>query len=208
MFDAVIFDLDGTLIDTEALALRSGRAALARLDGDIDPTILNALVGRDQASGDAILRAACPDLDLVRLKDLWTAAFDREMAAGLPLKPGARDLLDRLVLPRAICTSSQRATAHAKLDIAGLAADFSRIVTREDVTCPKPHPEAYLLAARLLEVAPGRCLVFEDSDTGAAAAMAAGCHVVQVPDVLPSDGAHAHHLAPSLIEGARMAGLL
>ena len=73
---------------------------------------------------------------------------------------------------------------------------------------PKPHPEPYLLAASLLNVDPARCLVFEDSEAGAQAAHRAGMVVVQVPDVVPSDGKWAHHLAGDLLEGARLAGLI
>lgn len=208
MFDAVIFDLDGTLIDTESLALRAGRAAFARLGLPLDETVFHSLIGRDLASGDAILRAAYPDLDLDLLNRHWRSGFDAELAAGLPLKSGALDLLARIVQPRALCTSSQRDSAHRKLGLAGLADAFAHVVTREDVVEAKPHPEPYLLTARLLGVDPARCLVFEDSEAGAAAAMAAGCIVVQVPDVLPTGGEHAHHVAPTLIEGARMAGLL
>jgi beta-phosphoglucomutase-like phosphatase (HAD superfamily) len=81
-------------------------------------------------------------------------------------------------------------------------------VTVDDVTQPKPHPEPYLLAAQLLGVAPARCLVFEDSEAGSEAAHRAGMVVVQVPDVVPSDGKWAHHLALDLMSGARAAGLI
>ncbi len=208
MFDAVIFDLDGTLIDTEALAIRSARAVFARIDIPLDEPLFHSLIGRDLASGDAILRAAYPQLDIDRLKTDLHAGFEAELAAGLPLKPGALDLLDQITQPRALCTSSQRASAHRKLDLAGLAQAFAHVVTREDVVAAKPHPEPYLLTAQLLGVDPARCLVFEDSEAGAAAAMAAGCVVVQIPDIIPTQGVHAHHVAPTLIEGARMAGLI
>ena len=208
MFDAVIFDLDGTLIDTESLAIRAGQAAFAALDQPQDEALFLAMIGKDQATGDALLRATFPDLDLARLTQLWRDGFEAKLAQGVPLKPGALDLLAQITLPRALCTSSQRASARRKLALAGLADTFAQVVTREDVTAPKPHPEPYLLMASLLGVAPARCLVFEDSETGAQAAMEAGCVVVQVPDLLPTEGRFAHHVAPSLIEGARLAGLL
>ena len=208
MFDAVIFDLDGTLIDTETLAIRAGRAAFARIGVPLDEDVFHSLIGRDLAAGDAILRAAYPDLDLDLLNSHWRSGFEAEMAAGLPLKPGALDLLGQIAQPRALCTSSQRASAHHKLGLAGLDTLFAHVVTREDVVAAKPHPEPYLLTARLLGVDPARCLVFEDSEAGAAAAKAAGCVVVQVPDILPTAGEHAHHVAPTLLDGARMAGLI
>ena len=105
-------------------------------------------------------------------------------------------------------TSTGRVGAHRKLGIAGIAEAFTHVVTLDDVRAAKPDPEPYLLAASLFGVAPARCLVFEDSETGAEAAHRAGCVVVQVPDVVPSRGRWAHHLAPDLLTGARMAGLL
>jgi HAD superfamily hydrolase (TIGR01509 family) len=116
--------------------------------------------------------------------------------------------LGRLDLPLAIVTSSRRASAAQKLALAGIAGHFTRVVVLEDVTTPKPAPEAYLLAAARLGVAPDRCLAFEDSEPGAEAAYRAGCTVVQVPDILPSQGRWAHHLAPDLLTGARLAGLI
>ncbi|MBA4349649.1 MAG: HAD family phosphatase, partial [Rhodobacter sp.] len=77
-----------------------------------------------------------------------------------------------------------------------------------DVSEPKPAPEPYLLAAARLGVDPTRCLVFEDSDVGAEAAHRAGCTVVQVPDVAPTEGRFARHLAADLLAGARAAGII
>ena len=111
-------------------------------------------------------------------------------------------------LPCAVATSSRRASALRKLDLTGLAPHFATVVTFDCIASPKPAPDPYLEAARRLGIAPGRCIAFEDSDPGAAAAHAAGMTVVQVPDMAETTGPHAHHLAASLIEGARMAGLI
>ena len=91
---------------------------------------------------------------------------------------------------------------------AGLAGDFQHLITLDDVTRAKPAPDPYLLAAKWLGVAPARCLVFEDSEVGAEAAHSAGMRVVQVPDLVVSQGRFAHHLADDLISGARAAGLI
>ena len=90
----------------------------------------------------------------------------------------------------------------------GLGTAFAHIVTVDEVTHAKPHPEPYLLAASLLGLSPARCLVFEDSEAGSEAAHRVGMVVVQVPDVVPSEGKWAHHLAVDLMAGARAAGLI
>jgi beta-phosphoglucomutase-like phosphatase (HAD superfamily) len=81
-------------------------------------------------------------------------------------------------------------------------------VTVDDVLAPKPAPDPYLLAASLLGVDPARCVAFEDSETGARSAHAAGMTVVQIPDIVPTDGAYAHLVAPDLISAALKLGLI
>lgn len=206
-YQAVIFDLDGTLLDTEAITHAAGIEAFAELGVDVDPAFLHGLVGKDDATGGALIRAAYPGMDPARFETLWIAGVRRRSAAGIPLKPFALDLLDLIVQPRAIATSSGRESAARKLSVSRLPA-FEHVVTFDDVERPKPAPDPYLLAARLLRVDPAACIAFEDSDTGAASARAAGMTVVQVPDIVPTDGRHAHHLAPDLLSGARAAGLI
>ncbi len=208
MYDALLFDLDGTLIDTESIALETGLAAFAAHGHPVSRAFLEGLVGRDDPTSEALIRAAYPGIDLHAVNSAHRAAFAERVDLGLALKPGAAELLATATLPCAIVTSSRRAGAHRKLAIAGIAQAFAHVVTLDDVKAAKPAPDPYLLAANLFGVAPGRCLVFEDSETGAEAAHRAGCIVVQVPDMVPSDGRWAHHLAPDLMTGARMAGLL
>jgi HAD superfamily hydrolase (TIGR01509 family) len=208
MYDALLFDLDGTLIDTESIALETGLAAFAAAGHRVDAAFMHRLVGRDEPTAASIIRAAIPGADLDTINLTWRRAFAEGVERGLTLKPGAAELLALARQPRAIVTSTGRAGAHRKLHIAGIAGSFTHVVTLDDVTAPKPAPDPYLLAASLFGLAPGRCLVFEDSEAGAEAAHRAGCTVVQVPDVVPSEGRWAHHLAPDLMAGARMAGLI
>jgi HAD superfamily hydrolase (TIGR01509 family) len=208
VFEAVLFDLDGTLIDTERLAMDATIAAFAAMGHDADLAFLHQLVGKDMPTGDQLIAARYPTLDLTELGHRVAAAMGQELLSGMPLKPGVRDLLAQIRHPKAIVTSSGRDRAIEKVGQAGLAPYFVHLITLDDVTRAKPAPEPYLLAAKLLGVAPNRCLVFEDSEVGAEAAHSAGMHVVQVPDLVPSQGRFAHHLADNLLSGARAAGLI
>ena len=208
MYDALLFDLDGTLIDTESIALASGLAAFAAHGHAMDLAFMHGLVGKDEPTAARLIRAALPHADLDAVNRHWRDGFAAGVDRGLALKSGAAEILALTGLPLAIVTSTGRPGAHRKLAIAGIADAFTHVVTLDDVAAPKPAPDPYLLAAGLFGLPPSRCLVFEDSETGAESAHRAGCIVVQIPDVVPSKGRWAHHLAPDLMTGARMAGLV
>ena len=209
MYDAIFFDLDGTLIDTERLALNAGVGAFAALGLTGAQEMLHRMIGVDMPTAHKMLAAQYPGIDLAALDLHWSAAFDAATRDGIPLKSGAESVLaalgERFAL--GLVTSSGREHAHVKLTQTGLAPAFRTVVTRDDVTMPKPAPEAYLAAARALGADPARCLVFEDSEPGAQAAWDAGMRVVQVPDVIPATGRFAHHIAADLTAGATWAGL-
>lgn len=209
MFDAVFFDLDGTLVDSERLSVQTGTAAFAAQGHHDVEDLLHSLVGVDQTTSAALILSRFPTVDLRLLNDTWHSAFLAAQSVDLILKPGASEIVhglrDRHAL--ALVTSSRRDPAEARLVQAGLRPAFHAVITRDDVTAPKPHPEPYLLAASRLGVDPSRCLVFEDSEPGAEAAFAAGMTVVQVPDMIPASGRFAHHVAASLTDGARWAGI-
>ncbi|MEZ5756076.1 MAG: HAD family phosphatase [Paracoccaceae bacterium] len=208
MFDAIFFDLDGTLVDTESLALVTGLRAFADLGHSVDESFMHGLVGKAEPQAERIIRQSLPSLDVPAFRDAWRANFDAGLNAGLPLKSGAVELLEMLDHPLGLVTSTGRQGAHHKLGLAGIAHHFQTVITFDDVREPKPAAEPYLLAARTLGVDPARCLVFEDSDIGAEAAHRAGCTVVQVPDVAPTEGRFARHLAQDLLSGARAAGII
>ena len=93
MFDAVIFDLDGTLVDTEAVALDLGRRCLMSMGHEPDDQVFHQMIGKDGPTSDAILVAAYPGLDLPAFDRLWRGGFESAIENHLPLKPGVHDLL-------------------------------------------------------------------------------------------------------------------
>ncbi|MYW33001.1 HAD family phosphatase, partial [Streptomyces sp. SID2119] len=121
------------------------------------------------------------------LEDTFLTAVEK----GVRLRPGARDLLDRLAdgnIPAALVSASPRRVVDAVLKTLG-AEVFRTTVADGETDRSKPHPDPYLEAAARLDLPPGACLVVEDSPTGIAAAEAAGCRVVAVPSATPVDAA-------------------
>lgn len=214
---AVLFDMDGLMIDSERTLLQCWREAAGALSMPVDDALLLAMVGLDDVSCRALLRDALgAAADSLRAEA--DARYESRIAAGLPLKPGVflllRALQDRGV-PRAVVTATRRARALEKLQRCALLPHFDAVVAGDDVPAPKPAPDGYLLAARTLGVDATRCVVLEDSAPGVRAALAAGTTPIQIPDLVPPDialRALGHRVVPhlgiaqGLIEAALEAG--
>ncbi len=213
-YRAAIFDLDGTLIDSERLIIEAALAAFADLGFPPRRDLLVAMVGAMEDPGYPHLVAAFgPGFEAAAFDAAWARAAAPLFAADVPRRPGALRLLSALReagIPVALATNSGTASATRKLAAAGLGAFFTPATTfgRDTVALPKPAPDMFLAAAAALGVVPAECLAFEDSDPGVAAALAAGMDVVQIPDQRPPATNAATLVAGGLLEGAVAMGLI
>lgn len=209
--DAVLFDMDGLMLDSEQAMLETWREAAIAENLAAEDAVWLAMVGMHDRASLTHLSGHFGSDAAIRLRDASYRLYDARVAAGLPRKRGLLELLDLLEahgVPKAVATSTLRPRALAKLTATGLIGRFAAIVTGSDVEHPKPAPDIYLLAARELGVDARRCVVLEDSEPGVRAALAAGATPIQVPDlVAPGEELRAfgHRIVASL-EQAR--GLL
>lgn len=190
---AVVFDLDGTLIDSEALVREAHFHACAELGYTMSEAQFIGLVGMHREANDAQLMSYYgADFPLERFIET-TRAFVGEQHA--PLKPGALELmdaLDEIGAPFGLATSSRRPWVDRHFKAHKLSGRFAAVVTRQDVVNGKPDPEPYLKASALLGHVPMDVLAIEDSHTGVRAAHGAGCMTIMIPDLLaPDDEMHA-----------------
>jgi sugar-phosphatase len=173
-FDAVLFDMDGTLVDSTSAVERSW--ATWGAEYGLTRSVLEAGHGQPAAQlVRTVLGADRVDEGLRRIADL-----ELRDVADIKVLPGAAELLSALPADRAaIVTSATRELASARIAAAGLAAP-AVLVTFDDVTNGKPDPEPFLTGAARLGIDPTRCLVVEDAPAGIAAARAAGCATLAV----------------------------
>jgi len=191
---AVVFDMDGTLLDTEQLAARAWGEAADALGVGFDPALALTLVGRNFADCSRLLRGHFGvDYPTEALLESWHATYDGIVAReGVAVKEGVHALLDWLdaaSIPRAIATSTRRDRAEAKLAHAALLSRFDAVVGGDEVARGKPAPDIYVVAAARLGIAPERCVALEDSEPGFHSALAAGMIPILVPDLLPPSDA-------------------
>lgn len=190
---AVVFDMDGTLLDTERLYRAASQRAAAELGYVAGEAFWRSLIGLPGSESGRLFRAEFGAAFPFGVFDQRVRQHRQILfAEGVPLKPGALTLLGRcaeLGLACAVATSAMQATAEAHLSRAGLRPAFSAVVGRDDVARAKPFPDLFQLAADRLGVAADCCLAVEDSPAGVRAAKAAGMVVAMVPDLVTPDAA-------------------
>jgi len=187
---AVVFDMDGLLFDTETLYEQSSRAAARELGFDMTQSFFRSTIGSPwPVVRLRLIEQFGPDLAIDEMQAVSRRVFHELIDSRTLLKPGVLellDLLDELELPRAIATSSSRATVERHLEAHKLAGRFHHIVAHGDYERHKPDPEPYLKAAEGLAVPPSLCLALEDSHHGVRSASSAGMMTIMVPDLLPA----------------------
>ena len=186
--EAVVFDMDGLILDTEALYRDAFMAVAAERGLDFPLAVFLSLIGLPLDRSRAILVGHFGELfALEELLDLVRAEFRRLAETGLRLKPGVvelLDLLDDLDLPRAVATSSGHEAVEHHLGRLGVLDRFHAVIARGDYERGKPDPEPFLMAAKALGISAERCLALEDSANGVMAASGAGMMTIMVPDLI------------------------
>ncbi|RPH67031.1 MAG: HAD family phosphatase [Burkholderiales bacterium] len=211
-FDAVVFDMDGLMIDTERVALECWIESARVAGWEISRETCLALVGLGQReSRQALLDRMGGKFPLAEVSARGRERYlQRLRGEGVAVKPGLIELLDWLAaraVPVAVATSTQHELALEKLALAGLRHRFETIVCGDQVPKGKPAPDVYREAMTRIDVDPAQCIALEDSEIGLRAAHAAGLTCIVVPDLLPPSPEYeplAHAIVPTLRDAHRL----
>ena len=200
---AVLFDMDGLLVDSEPLWLKAETAVMARLGAGWTAADQAQLLGGslDRTVRYLLAKATKPAPPQAVAEWLMAGIVELARDRGVKVQPGGRELLAEVAaagLPHALVTGSERRFMDVVLDRTGLR--FDALVCADDVSATKPDPEPYLLAAKLLGADPARCVALEDSPNGVASAEAAGCRVIAVPSLIPVEPAPGRTVVRSLLD--------
>lgn len=201
---AVVFDCDGLLMDTESLWVQTQRIVCGELGVHFDADLQHQLVGLPASRIGPLIAERSGTEPEAAVKQLLDVNELLVRESGQPM-PGARELVTILgaKVPLAVASNSARRILDVALGRGGFDTGFAITVSSDDVPSPKPAPDIYLAAAAALGSRPENCLVFEDSEAGASAAVAAGMKVIAVPQ-----SASQRPLAHALCDSLESAGLL
>ena len=200
MISAVVFDLDGVLVDSEPVWEQVRRRVVAEHGGHWDPDTQDRLMGMSTSEWSRYLSEGLGvTLSPGDVARTVIEEMEAQYRRHLPLLPGAADAVGRMAAhwPLGLASSSPRSLIDAVLDAASLRHRFAAVVSTEEVTRGKPAPDVYLTAAERLGVAPEACAAIEDSSNGLRAAAAADCQVIAVPQ-------RAYPPAPDALAAARL----
>jgi HAD superfamily hydrolase (TIGR01509 family) len=184
---AVLWDMDGTLVDTEPYWIAAEHEIVEEHGGTWSDEFAHQLVGNDLLVSAVFIKDhSAVEWEPEQIVDELLLRVVAQVREHVPWRPGARELLDALRergVPSALVTMSWRTLADAVLE-ALPDGTFAAVVTGDEVSHGKPHPEPYRAAARLLGVSPQDCVAIEDSPTGVRSAVAAGVPTLAVPHVV------------------------
>jgi HAD superfamily hydrolase (TIGR01509 family) len=205
---AVIYDMDGLLLDTERISLTTFVAACRELGFEPDLAVYYRCIGTTSVRTREIFQEGFgSSFPLDDVYALWRIKYQDELTLKpIPLKDGAVEMLKSVRsrrVPQAVVTSSRINSARLKLTNTGLIEYFDFILGGDQITRGKPDPEIYTTACHKLDIGPACCLALEDSDNGVRSAFGAGLRVIQVPDMLkPCDEVLGlgHSILTSLVE--------
>jgi HAD superfamily hydrolase (TIGR01509 family) len=205
--DAVVFDMDGLMLDTEPLYKAAWQAGCRECGYELTDAVYATLVGRPTPACEQVLMDTFGvGFPLDRFQHTWPSLWRVAATNGIQHKPGLLPLLAFLrerAVRTAVATSSEASFTEFSLGQAGLLHRFDVVVTGDLIARGKPAPDIYLAAAGQLGVAPHRCVALEDSEAGIVAASAAGMVAVLVPDWVPPSAVAqraASQVFPSLVE--------
>lgn len=201
--DAIIFDMDGLMLNSEVIFHAAWQATLMDLGYEpLDEATALQLVGcSNDLAENLLISQLGPNFPVEHFRSGWLARWESLVTQGIPIKPGLEpllDWLDKIDLPKAVGTSSGEHEANISLKRTGLWPRFQAIVTVDQADKGKPAPDIFLNAAKALTVAPEKCLVLEDSNAGVQAAVSAGMPVLMVPD-LQTPTAYTQHNALKIV---------
>ncbi len=212
---AVIFDMDGLLLDTERVCFEGFTYARQHFALSESPETFLSCVGlRADASNRIVQDSLDNVISLNTFNAEWSKHIRAQLAREIPLKQGALQLIQLLAskgYPMGVATSTRTSQARSHLESAGLLPHLTCIIGGDLVENGKPDPEVYHKAAKHLGVKAEDCIAFEDSETGTKAAVASGARTVQIPDLIQPSASFAKHgqlIAPTILEGAIQMGLI
>ena len=199
---AALWDMDGTIIDSEPLWLGAEVVMLERYGIPVPANIHERLIGQGLTTAARVFQEFGVPLSVEEIIDEWAEGVVAGLVESAPVWiPGALELLAsfrELGVPNVLVTMSVRRIADAVLALLP-AETFVASITGDDVEFEKPHPDPYVRGAALVNAHPAECIAFEDSIPGTASAVAAGAFVIGIPNIVSLGGSDAHRVLPTLV---------